>query len=676
MRRQIAVLVVGLALLPVISGCTDSIPKGTKSGNSGDNATPTDIGSPLYKGQDYAERAGTAPADTLLVPGHLTVFLKRDLPSQRDGRIHGICTEPAAGQPYSQDMIKHLVDEKKFFRPLRDAERVRANQLLMVLDDREAYMQVLIQETQVDVAKAEANSAEKTLALADQYYQRQVELFKTGTATSKFEMEKAGLDRDRSKFDVDAKKANVKKAEQDLAKAKVLLEMHYIRSPIDGIMIPTNRKSGEAVRASETVVQVQNVEKLRLEGLVDAGSRNMLQDQMQITIEPSIEINELAIQAHFLPITGVAVANGPAQDPYFVSGSLDKSVRVWQGRQQVALLTHPSGVRSVACTGPGAAANYCLSAADDGKLRLWDLATGKLVREFESTLDKGGFQHRGHISALAFSPNGQFAVSADDQDICLWQISDGQLKYRFPSAHRGAIGTLVFTPQCKLISAGRDNSMRIWRLGTASAQEEFRQEGRSGDVGVLGVSRDGERVLFDIQQSLRVLALKDKKVDGLLQPGIESGRFASFALFSPDDSYVLTGSNVDGRLSLFRAPSSENFRAAEIRQFRPENRMAKFTCAAFSPHAQAAFAVTGTQSGDLYVWKMPSKNDVKPLPAKITFIDHSTDTSSRQIRVWAELDNPRDSTGEELLLPGKTATMVIKVGQVHRANKRPAPPLK
>jgi len=671
MSRRVIFLSLPLFTLAVLAGCSDMIPRSGKSNGNGEKTPAKDIGGNLYKAEEYKGLA-VAPPD-LLIPGHLTVFLKADVPSQRDGKIYVIGTEADAGQKDSKEVFPHPFDKTKFFRQFRDSERVRRDQLVAVLDDRQAYQEVKKAEAGVDAAKAEAKEAEAIAKLSKVEYDRVSDAYKKGAA-NEFELNRAKLQWDRSVEGVAVKNAGVQKAEQELASVKVLHEFHYLRAPLDGIMIPTNRKSGEAVRASETVVQIQNVEKLRLEGLIDPGYRAILREGMQVMVEPAIEINQQSVQAHFLPITSVAVANAPAQDPYYISASEDKSVRVWQGLKQIAMLPHPSAVRSVVCTPPGVSFNYCLTGADDGKLRLWDLATGKMIREFKSAAEENGFQHRGQITALAFSPNGSYAVSADDQDICLWQVNDGQLKYRFPSVHRGAISTLAFTPQCKLISAGRDNTLRVWRLGTAGAQEEYRQEGRSGDVAVLGVSGTGERVLFDFQQSLSVLGLKDKKVEGLVQPGVESGRFATFALFSPDDAYILTGSHIEGRLSLYRAPSADNFRAAEVRQFRPENRLAQFTCAVFSPHAQASFAVTGTRSGDLYVWRMPDKNDVKPLSAKVTFVDHSTDTSSRQIRVWAELDNPRDANGEELLMPGKTATMVIKMGQLTRTNRRPIEP--
>jgi WD40 repeat protein len=663
-------------MILIAAGCDNSIPKPPKgvTSNGNDPAPNKDIGSDLYKAEKYSDRAAATPVDLLLIPGILNAHIKVDLPSQKDGKIHGICTELGPGERPTQDMIAHPVDKTKFYRILRDSEHVKKDQLVMVLDDRDAFMTVKIQESQVEAAKAEVGAAEKTTALAKQYWERQLAIAKKDdNVVTTFEVKKAELDFQRSEAEVEKSKANLRKAENELGRAKVLLEMHYLRATIDGIIIPTNRKPGEAVRASETVIQIQNVDRLRVEGLIDAGFRGMIQEGMQVAVEPSVEINEQGIRAHFQPFTGVAVANSPQQDPYFVSCSEDRTARVWQGRQQIALLPHPVAVRSVVCTPVGVTSNLCLTGADDGKLRLWDLNSRNRqpLREFESSLEKGGFQHRGHITALAFSPDGHFAASADDQDICLWEVATGNLKYRFPPAHRGAITTLAFTPQCRLISSGRDGTMRIWKLGASGAQEDFRQDGRSGDVGVLGVTKDGERMLFDYQQSLTLLSLNDKRVDGVIQPPAQAGRFTTFALFSPDDAYILTGANAESRLSLFRAPSAENFRCAEIRQFRPENRFAVFTCAAFSPHPQSSFAVTGTRGGDLYVWRMPAKNDVKPLSAVVKFVDHSTDASSRQIRVWAELDNPRDANGEVVLLPGKSATIIVRPGQIHRTNKRP-----
>jgi hypothetical protein len=66
--------------------------------------------------------------------------------------------------------------------------------------------------------------------------------------------------------------------------------------------------------------------------------------------------------------------------------------------------------------------------------------------------------------------------------------------------------------------------------------------------------------------------------------------------------------------------------------------------------------VTGTQDHQVLVWAMPSEGEVEKLPtAHLVLVEKSRDTSTRQVRVWAELD--RDNPG--WLIPGGTATLVV-----------------
>jgi len=57
---------------------------------------------------------------------------------------------------------------------------------------------------------------------------------------------------------------------------------------------------------------------------------------------------------------------------------------------------------------------------------------------------------------MAVSPDGRWFATADTQgEICLWQLSDGQLLMRW-EAHTGSVRSLIFMPDSQMIASGGD----------------------------------------------------------------------------------------------------------------------------------------------------------------------------------------------------------------------------
>ena len=82
----------------------------------------------------------------------------------------------------------------------------------------------------------------------------------------------------------------------------------------------------------------------------------------------------------------------------------------------VAQNGHSENVNSVAFSSDGRTA---LSASNDHTLKLWDVATGKLLRTFEG--------HTSQVVAVAISPDGHTALSGGDDETLLWDLSTGKL---------------------------------------------------------------------------------------------------------------------------------------------------------------------------------------------------------------------------------------------------------
>ncbi len=127
-----------------------------------------------------------------------------------------------------------------------------------------------------------------------------------------------------------------------------------------------------------------------------------------------------------------------------------------------------------------------IAVADGRSVRLWDAATGKLVRE----LSAGG---RGRVYSVAFSPtdNRLLAVgyggATDVSYVALWDIDAARELARLPGAtdlpdfrreaDPGAVGALAFSPDGKYLVAGfgrpgiiapglYPNQLKVWEVAT------------------------------------------------------------------------------------------------------------------------------------------------------------------------------------------------------------------
>ena len=103
----------------------------------------------------------------------------------------------------------------------------------------------------------------------------------------------------------------------------------------------------------------------------------------------------------------------------------------------------------------------------DGKIRLYDLLTGKQVTAFEGKAkDKG-------VAALAFSPDGKL-LAAGGEAVCLWDVGTGKERLTIscrPSA-------LAFSPDGKTLAADDGYGGALIRLWDPATGKEKRSLGR------------------------------------------------------------------------------------------------------------------------------------------------------------------------------------------------------
>ena len=123
----------------------------------------------------------------------------------------------------------------------------------------------------------------------------------------------------------------------------------------------------------------------------------------------------------------------------FVSGSADKTVRLWDaatGQELGACKGHQEAVTCVAFSPDG---RTVASGDSGGAVCLWQAAAGQRLRRLDGSADR--------VSTLAFSPDGQtLAVADGGKVIRLLQVATGQEARRF-EGHYDSVISLAFAPR-------------------------------------------------------------------------------------------------------------------------------------------------------------------------------------------------------------------------------------
>jgi WD40 repeat protein len=124
------------------------------------------------------------------------------------------------------------------------------------------------------------------------------------------------------------------------------------------------------------------------------------------------------------------------------------------------------GVPSVAFSPNG---RTVLSGSSNRTLKLWDAATGKLLRTLqghESGLTSGG-------TSVAFSSDGRLAISESDDRLKLWDVRTGRLLRTFGKP-AGGVNSVVFSPDGHtVLSGGVDRTLKLWDTATGELLRTF-----------------------------------------------------------------------------------------------------------------------------------------------------------------------------------------------------------
>jgi WD40 repeat protein/serine/threonine protein kinase len=158
------------------------------------------------------------------------------------------------------------------------------------------------------------------------------------------------------------------------------------------------------------------------------------------------------------------------------------------GRRLDPPLTHPNSVLAIAFSPDS---RLIVTGCLDGKVRLWEAATGRLAGEFE-------IPGKGPISPVAFSPDGRKVwAGGPNNKLYLWDPATG-LSQEAPHVAAEGNPAFTFSPDGKLCLSGARTTLRLWEADTLRPVGEPRElpsNLHTSDGRTLGFTPDGRAVI-------------------------------------------------------------------------------------------------------------------------------------------------------------------------------------
>ena len=217
----------------------------------------------------------------------------------------------------------------------------------------------------------------------------------------------------------------------------------------------------------------------------------------------------------------------------------------------------------------------------DGKVRLWDSASGQLIKELGS--------HSATVVDLAFNPDGtRIVTSSEDQTVKIWDIPSGKLLQTVDDLPGVSWGVQYSPDGTRLATTGEDGTITLWSADGKEVQLTL--TGHTMNVEGIAFSPDGSKLasagsdgtarIWDTATGRELLNLK------LFDNPVFS------VAFSPDGRRLVTGDN-SGAAHVWDAATGE-----EIQSLNSHNVMIRW--AAMSP--DGLYLATASQDGSTKVW--------------------------------------------------------------------------
>jgi WD40 repeat protein len=333
------------------------------------------------------------------------------------------------------------------------------------------------------------------------------------------------------------------------------------------------------------------------------------------------------LTGHAKPVRAIALT---ADGRTAVTGDDAGVIKVWDRRDGSAKRTieaHAGAVRQIVISPVDD--TLALSAGDDRRVRVWNLATGERLGDFASRNGDAT-----HVEGLAFTPHGQSALSATHGgEIIQWDLATGATERTVARQTGQCFDAPLLSPDGQLLIAGspQGRAVRGWDFATGRARLGVVSD--NYQPGTRDASWPGQRILTGDENggvhlwdfAGRRLATRSASPAPVLATALaddgrtalaadKSGRVTLWDLSNGNDLLVLRGhrkevlgvavspdgllaasAGWDGRVYVWDVTTGH-----VLRQF--GDGVQRYWSVAFGPGA--ATVIAGSQSGMLSAWDL------------------------------------------------------------------------
>lgn len=258
------------------------------------------------------------------------------------------------------------------------------------------------------------------------------------------------------------------------------------------------------------------------------------------------------LSGHSKKVTSVKIV--PQDESFVITGSADKTVRLWQESAENyecrhILRDHTAEVQAVTVH---ATKKYFVSASLDSTWCFYDLTSGLCLAQVSDSSSEG-------YTSAAFHPDGLILGTGTSESLVkIWDVKSQANVAKF-EGHTGAVTSISFSENGYFLATAAHDGVKLWDLRKLKNFRTFSPYDSSTPTNSVDFDHSGSYLAIG-GADIRVYQVASVKAEWnciKTLPDLSGSGKVSSVKFGPDAKYMVVGS-MDRNLRLFGLPEADS----------------------------------------------------------------------------------------------------------------------